>query len=410
MKRPQRPAGPKARKKNRTNKGINPTNGRKGFRGKGKGPSFEDILENLLMPMVLAYQELTYDFPSVKEVVSTSILACIQRTTINTVCDYIDDGKSSRTILHYLGCLDLEKVEKRVNELLRKDILEFIKEKWVRLSLDLVNIPYYGEAKDKEEELRKTKAKKGTSTFHSYMTAYAVVRNHRYTIAVRYVRAGEKVEDVFKEVMDEICSLDLTIKGVFLDKEFYQVRVINYLKEMGLPTIIAVPQRGKKIKALRVRSEGARTVDWTARNVHREEATFDLQCYQKYTKGSKVLGGGATWFFYATISMSGKPKWMANEYRRRFGIESSYRMMDKCRARTSSKDPAIRLFFVLIAFMIVNLKVLYEWFSVKDGRVSREESTALMRLNKLRRIIRTELEKWFSNRNRRKRRVYLEGW
>jgi IS4 transposase len=41
-------------------------------------------------------------------------------------------------------------------------------------------------------------------------------------------------------------------------------------------------------------------------------------------------------------------------YRRRFGIETSYRQMNQVRARTTSRNPAIRLLLVGLAFVIFN--------------------------------------------------------
>ena len=42
-------------------------------------------------------------------------------------------------------------------------------------------------------------------------------------------------------------------------------------------------------------------------------------------------------------------------YRQRFGIESSYRQMNAVRARTTTRNPAIRLLLVGLAFILVNL-------------------------------------------------------
>jgi len=46
---------------------------------------------------------------------------------------------------------------------------------------------------------------------------------------------------------------------------------------------------------------------------------------------------------------------MAQLYRRRFGIESSYRQMHQGRARTSSPSAVLRLWFVGLAFLLRNL-------------------------------------------------------
>jgi putative transposase len=52
---------------------------------------------------------------------------------------------------------------------------------------------------------------------------------------------------------------------------------------------------------------------------------------------------------------------VAEEYRHRFGIESSYRIMHQTRAKTTSRDPARRLLLVAIAFLVVNLWVWCQW-------------------------------------------------
>jgi putative transposase len=44
-------------------------------------------------------------------------------------------------------------------------------------------------------------------------------------------------------------------------------------------------------------------------------------------------------------------------YRQRFGIESSYRQMNQIRARTSTRNPVIRLLLVGLAFVLFNLYI-----------------------------------------------------
>jgi putative transposase len=370
---------------------INLKDKQNGRRKTGKKLSKEMILQILFEPLLESYYTFTDHHPRMKDVLRTTILACVQRTSIDDICSYLDDAINARTARYYLSWLKLDRIEKGMNDLLRREVLPLIKNKWIRLMIDLTSIPYYGTGKN-DSEIRKSKAKDGTSKFHAYMTVYAVVRNHRYTIAIRYVRKEEELSAVVKDTLDGILGLNLNIRQVLADKEFYSTRVINYLKGIDIPFIIAVPERGCHIKALKNRQKGGRCMSWTIRNSRKEKATFCLQAYQKYMKGSKVLGGGATWFFYATYKMQKNPKRISDEYRMRFGIESSYRMMNTCRARTSSKDPALRLFYVLISFLIVNLKVLFEWLSRTDGRMDRRTSASLMRLKRLCRLIRKVFE------------------
>jgi IS4 transposase len=49
------------------------------------------------------------------------------------------------------------------------------------------------------------------------------------------------------------------------------------------------------------------------------------------------------------------PHQIYEEYRRRFAIESSYRLMNQVRARSASTSSALRLFFVALAFLLLKL-------------------------------------------------------
>ena len=47
-------------------------------------------------------------------------------------------------------------------------------------------------------------------------------------------------------------------------------------------------------------------------------------------------------------------------YRRRFRIESSYRLLETGRGRTSSRDEGLRLWYVVLAGLLVN-----EWLQLR---------------------------------------------
>ena len=64
---------------------------------------------------------------------------------------------------------------------------------------------------------------------------------------------------------------------------------------------------------------------------------------------------------------------VAETYRRRFGIESSYRQMNQARLRTSSRSPALRLLVVALAFLLRNLWARCNWMTlVRPGRGRRK--------------------------------------
>jgi IS4 transposase len=49
------------------------------------------------------------------------------------------------------------------------------------------------------------------------------------------------------------------------------------------------------------------------------------------------------------------PRQVRRLYRRRFGVESGYRCRRKARARTASRNPALRFLLMGLGFILVNL-------------------------------------------------------
>lgn len=57
-----------------------------------------------------------------------------------------------------------------------------------------------------------------------------------------------------------------------------------------------------------------------------------------------------------------------DNYRRRFGIESSYRIKNLCRIQTTNKNPIIRLLFIGVSFILVNIWLNLLWRKVSSPR------------------------------------------
>ncbi len=70
---------------------------------------------------------------------------------------------------------------------------------------------------------------------------------------------------------------------------------------------------------------------------------------------------GALHHAFVVYGMSPSSRKVRGIYSHRFSIESSYRMRNTTKAKTTSKDPVIRFFYALIAFMYQNCWVLIKW-------------------------------------------------
>ncbi len=71
---------------------------------------------------------------------------------------------------------------------------------------------------------------------------------------------------------------------------------------------------------------------------------------------------------YAVYKVNISLDYIYQDYRKRFGIESSYRLKNFCRIRTTTKNPIIRLLFVGISFLLVNIWIYILWLKISHPR------------------------------------------
>lgn len=114
-----------------------------------------------------------------------------------------------------------------------------------------------------------------------------------------------------------------------------------------------------------------------------------------YHKG-RLQKHGVHYLLYVAYRVKTPLRGTHHRYRYRFGIESSYRLKNQCRIRTTTKNPVIRLLFVGIAFVLVNLwtYLLWQFISV-TRRGSRQIFRQVFSLNTLLEFVAHAVERHF---------------
>jgi len=72
-------------------------------------------------------------------------------------------------------------------------------------------------------------------------------------------------------------------------------------------------------------------------------------------RDKKTLKQQRVWLVYVLIHLDWSAKKAQQCYRRRFGIESSYRQLGLVRAHTNSRNPALRFFYLALALVLLNV-------------------------------------------------------
>jgi putative transposase len=139
-------------------------------------------------------------------------------------------------------------------------------------------------------------------------------------------------------------------RRLYLDRGFDNNGVVAYLKTQPFPSFIALTIRGKEGGTRRALLKGRQSyrTTCTRRSQKYGNQTLAVVVVCKYSKG-RYGRQGAYHFAYLIIgSLKMDPPQVFEVYRRRFGIETSYRLLNSMRARTTSTSSKSMLPFVLL--------------------------------------------------------------
>src|SRR5450759_4440180 len=209
--------------------------------------------------------------------------------------------------------------------------------------------------------------------FYRIATAYVMLNGLRQTLALRFVWPDHPVVIVLTDLLKGLKRLGIQIECLFLDKGFASIAVMAYLTRRKQPALIACPIRGKK-GGTRALCHGDKSYR-TTHTFESGEQTFsaNLAVCRSFTtaRHSQRLKRRAVWLIYILIQLDLAPRQARRWYRRRFGIESSYRCAGQVRGWTTSPNPAYRFVLIAVSFVWLNVWLQLRWLFTQVPRRGR---------------------------------------
>jgi hypothetical protein len=311
------------------------------------------------------------------------LIAAARVVSVFAACRDLAEAPSDQTIRNALAASlpGLPELERRLNRALATKLPKALRRKARLVAIDLTLVPYHGQPSLDEREIYRSEAKSGTTHFHAYATAVVVHKGHRYTLALTRVEYGESMKDVVWRLLQTVRCRGIKIKFLLLDKGFFSVAVLAYLRRAGHGFIIPAVPRGRKpkppkpltgLRALRKQNNGYYQHTLTS-NVGGKQRTVRVTICVATKAGTDNKTGRrrSKKMLYAVWKVRRTPRDIREIYRRRFGIETSYRQMNEARIRTCTRDPGQRLLFVGIALVLRNIWVWLH-FKLAKGKWTEE--------------------------------------
>jgi Transposase DDE domain len=307
---------------------------------------------------------------TVRELFEILVRTASRGESIEQTVRGLEGTPSSNGIRYHLEKLDdMNSLEKQLNAALQSRIPPKLRNRSHRLAIDLHLIPYYGKPTDIEANyVYRSQAKAGTTSFFAYATVYAICRNKRVTLAIHAVPWTETLVATLTYLLAIIHPLRMSIKLLCLDRGFYSVPIIRWLKALNFPFLMPAVIRGKTggTRALLTGRKSYAT-DYTINSPKYGSITCQMRVVCGYHKGFKGQHG-IRYLIYVVHRVKIALNQLHHYYRQRFGIETSYRLKNHCRIRTTTKNPVLRLLFVALAFILVNLWVYLLWHFISHSR------------------------------------------
>ena len=309
------------------------------------------------LPLELKNTRITAD-----DIVYALAYANVHRLSISSACQELQGAPSGNRLREVLveSLPDRSGVQRALNRIfhqqLHPSLLKGVRD--YNMAIDLTLIPYHGQPYEDQKEIVRGAPKSGTTHFHGYATV-SIVRDHRrYVVALRFIEYGEEMADIVRWLIKRVKSLKIRIRRAFLDKGFCSKLVFKVLKQHELSYVTPIPVRGKSGGVRRLFQGQSCKTTYTFDSPKYGEYTVQAVAVKRYSKG-RYGRHTSKWFAYAVAGLPASilPAQVFELYRQRFGIESSYRQMNLVRARTSTRNPAIRLLLVGLAFVLFNLYI-----------------------------------------------------
>jgi hypothetical protein len=94
------------------------------------------------------------------------------------------------------------------------------------------------------------------------------------------------------------------------------------------------------------------------------------------------------WLLLVRLDLGWTPHQVYPNYRRRFGVEGSYRWLRQVRATTTSRNPALRFFRLGVALLMQNVWVKLRWrLTRRPGKGRHPLIDPLLRFDRFRRLL-----------------------
>lgn len=280
---------------------------------------------------------------------------------------------SNRTVLEKMTSIDTFTVDKLITQA-REVVLRVAKrfgfhQRRTIVSIDFHDKPFYGDRSLKE--VVGTKQKAGTNFAYRYATICICEEGIRFNLATLAVTQLDSRQAVIRKLLAKAREY-VRVGLVLLDRGFNGTENIDLLDEdIRVPYTMPLAEN-KKLKRITVDMSGIITLPYTFYENRPEEYHTTVKLIVDKRKERAH-------YFITNLSGEGKATLtlIVESYRKRWGIETGYRVADEFHAWTTSTKFSLRCFLALLSFLLQDLWTLSNFITQRGTPMQQARSRLL---------------------------------
>ena len=265
-------------------------------------------------------------------------------------------GNKADTLHKYISWSE-ERILKRAYELQVRHFLKKLNIKKVELAIDGKQDLYYGE--NGSLNVRQIKHENGADEAWEYVVISIIHPVKIPLMAVPY-KQGDDLDKICIELLEYARSLPIIIVKILFDRGFYHAHLIDYLESRRegrpLPYLIFVP-KNEAVKEYIEKTKGKLGIFKHQMRYKKEKSSWKPATTIVVCKdvGKNKEGEPYDWVFATNLKPSRR---LVRDYRKRWNIETGFRIMEEGKIKTKSNSPLVRFFYFLLRALLMLVWVM----------------------------------------------------
>jgi len=291
---------------------------------------------------VLAYEDTQY----------FGLLTCMSvwGSAAEQTSTLLDGSPSGDALLQQLKKFTFDDVHEQFDKMFVKQLKKAHhgrKRPKVVAIIDVHEQETYTKQKRTSPDVRGGKHKNGTNFFFHFVTLQVLWNEHVVTLRARLHQRDTALRDIVTRLVKE-AQQHVRIDTLLLDRGFREVTLLNELAFLGVPILMPATMDKKAKKTLATFGKRQRSCRYSLHNNHNEHA--DVRLLKIMLPDGKTIG-----FYTTKYAFWHPPTHFLRLYKKRWTIETGYRVQNQLLAKTTCIVGSVRLFYFSYAIALHNL-------------------------------------------------------